>query len=358
MKTFKGVIAVLLVLTVLVSLTACHKKDEVAITVGGENISSALYSYYLVAADGEAKQLIDDSEDYDSSAKGFSYYKTTIEGVKFEEYVKNLAVKKCREFAAYEKLMKEAGTKLSDADKTTMESMVEFYWETYGFKDIYAENGVGYETYYKASEHESKRSEYFLNIYREGGEKALTETERQTAVDGHYAAMYALEYDWSSETDVTEEKAKEKMQAYFDRLKNGESFKKLYNEYNEIKEESSTSSEENKSDEPAPKDTLISIIGDEDSGYKFDYFSDVKAMKTDEVKLISDATNKRVYVVVKKDINSDTYYRDTQLVDDIISLLKEDEFKKSMEEYTETLDVHINKYAVNQFKVKKIYTGE
>jgi len=372
MKLLRCVIALCLALAMLASLTACHKQGEVALTVGDIEITSGLYSYYLVDADGEAKQIIDDSEDYDSTAKNFSYYKTTIEGVKFEEYVKNLALKKCREYAAYETLIKKAGT---TAEEDSIQSVVDFYWETYGFKDIYEANGVGYDTYLKANIHEAKKSEYFLNIYREGGEKALTEAEKQKALDDHYAAIYSLEYSWGSEEGGTEQKAKEKLDAYAERLKKGETFEKLYNEYNDIKDssdkedntssttsntssDSQTSSGSEQEKEPAPKDELLNVIGDEDTGYTFDLFSDIKAMKKDEVKVISDAENKIVYLVIKKDINSDSYYRDVQLEDDIISLLKEEDFKKEMDEYIDSLKYTVNDYAVNQFKVKKIYDGQ
>ena len=38
--------------------TACHPKDEVAISVGDYELTSAVYSYYLVMADQAAKSVI------------------------------------------------------------------------------------------------------------------------------------------------------------------------------------------------------------------------------------------------------------------------------------------------------------
>ena len=108
---------------------------------------------------------------------------------------------------------------------------------------------------------------------------------------------------------------------------------------------------------PQPKDEYIAIVGDDETGYAFDYFSDIKAMELNAAKIISDTDNKVAYLVVKKDINSDTYYRDELLKTDIISVLKEEEFTKEMEEYAESLDCNVNDYAINQFKVKNVYDG-
>ena len=387
MKFIKGIIAVSLALIMVFSLAACHKKGEVAITVGGVEITSGLYSYYLVEADGEAKQIIDDSEDYDSTVEGFDYLKTTIEGVSFEEYVKNLALSKCKEYAAYEKKMAEAGTKLGSEEENAAKNMVDFYWETYGFQYIYEENGVGYDTYLKATIHQSKKSQYFEDLYGEGGDREIPTEDYQKAVDEHYAAIYYLDATWGSSTEDTEDKAKEKLQAYLDRLNKGEEFSKLYEEYNADSSSSSSESASSSSsststssdassgtsstssadtssgstssedDTPKPKDQLIAIVGDDKTGYEFDFFSDIKAMKTDEAKLISDTENKTVYLIVKKDINSDTYYRDTMLTTDIMSVLKEDDFTKEMKDYANSLDCQVNKYAINQFKVKNIYDG-
>ena len=80
-------------------------------------------------------------------------------------------------------------------------------------------------------------------------------------------------------------------------------------------------------------------------------------MKQDEAKIVSDTENKTVYLVIKKDINSDTYYRDNMLTTDIMSLLKEDDFTKEMKDYANSLECEVNNYAINQFKVKKIYDG-
>ena len=133
MKKIKSFIAMLLVIVLALSFTACHEKGEVAITAGDYKITSAMYSYYLMLADSEAKQIInEDTEKYDTSAKGFSYFKQEIEGKKFETYVKELAIKKCITAIAYQKICDEKGLKLDDKTIENAENSVAYYWNYYG----------------------------------------------------------------------------------------------------------------------------------------------------------------------------------------------------------------------------------
>ena len=79
-------------------------------------------------------------------------------------------------------------------------------------------------------------------------------------------------------------------------------------------------------------------------------------MAQDEIKLIEDSENSVVYLVVKKDINADKYYR-KNINSDVLYLLKGDEFTKTVETYMASIDYEVNKFAINQFKVKNIYYG-
>jgi len=57
MKKVKKLLSLVLVLIMVLSLTACHKKDEVAITLGEHTITSAVYLTALISAEQEAKNI-------------------------------------------------------------------------------------------------------------------------------------------------------------------------------------------------------------------------------------------------------------------------------------------------------------
>lgn len=357
MKTVKRITALLIVLVLTFSLSACHKQGEVAVASGDYEITSAMYSYYLVMADIEAKGIIDnDTENYDTTAQNFDYLKQTIDGKKYTDYVKELALKNCLTAIAYRKLCDENELELDTDTIANAEYTVSYYWSYYGYSEIFPENGVGYDTYLEGVKNDYFGDAYFMHLYDEGGEKAVSSDELQNVLDENFAAAYILNYDYSSETDADVDSIVSKMEGYKTRLANGESFKDIYNEYNEIKEEETTEETE-ESDEPQPQDEYISVVGSADTNSAFDKFDEVKAMALDEIKIISDTDNKAVYLVVKKDINSDSYYKETYLKSDLLYLVKGDEFEELISTYTDTLEYTVSDFAINQFKVKNIYYG-
>ena len=80
-------------------------------------------------------------------------------------------------------------------------------------------------------------------------------------------------------------------------------------------------------------------------------------MALDEVKLIEDTENKVLYLAIKKDIKADSYYREELLESTLLYLIKGDEFEEMIKTYTLELEVEVNKFAIGQFKVKKINYG-
>ena len=113
MKKLLRVIAVALSVAVLVPvLGACHKKNEIAYTIGGHKFTSAMYSCVLTLAASGARSDIDtfvQSQNSDSSSSSYSSsssketdytkYKFDAEGkvssegtVSYNDYVKQQAV--------------------------------------------------------------------------------------------------------------------------------------------------------------------------------------------------------------------------------------------------------------------------
>ena len=76
MKNFKRIIALALVFLMAVSFVGCHKKNEIAVTVGDVEFTSAYYMCALINADSEAKTKVQEelSEDEQSSTTEIDYY--------------------------------------------------------------------------------------------------------------------------------------------------------------------------------------------------------------------------------------------------------------------------------------------
>lgn len=364
MKKFIKAICLVLSLVFVLSLAACHPKGEVAVTAGDYEITSAMYSYYLVMADSEAKGIINDNKDIDKTAKDFSYYAQKIGDKPFVDYVKELALNNCLKHITYEKLSAENKITLTDTDKTNASNQANYYWNYYGYGAVYEANGISYDTYTKIMENSALATAYFNSIYDTDGTNPVKAEELQKSLDENYAAAYLLTKDYSSEQNPDVAKLKEEFEGYKTRLLSGEEFKKIYNEFNKIKEEEkdetedADKTEEEKEDTtPAPKDSYISILGSDKTNAYFDKFDDVKKMEVGTCEIISDEDNKVIYLVFKKDINEDSYYRDEYLKADLLYLVKGDEFDAEIDKAAKALEYTVNNFAINQFKVKKIDDG-
>ncbi len=356
MKQIKGIIAILLMVCMLFSLTGCHEKGEIALGADGYNITSGMYSYYLLMADSDAKSLIDSSEEYDSSAKNFNYLKQTIDGKSYTDYVKELAIKKCLEAITYEKLCKENNVTLEDTVIESSNYQAELYWYSYGYSTILEPNGISLDTYKKAVLSTMYADTYFKHLYDEGGEKAISDADIDKTLTEKYAAVYMISKNYSSDSTADATDLENKFNDYKARLEKGEEFSKIYNEHNGIAEETKEETEEDDG-LPKAKDELISILGDEDTIASFEHFGKVLSMKNNAVEVIHDTEDKVIYLIVKKDITEDSYYRDEYLKADILYVLKGDEFDKFIQETAQALEYTTNNHAINQFKVKKIYDG-
>lgn len=402
MNTIKKVLSLLLVGAMIFSFAACHPKDEVALTIGDVEITSALYMYALINADGEAMTKVDEakaeekedtssdaatSSDATSSAtssttEATDYHAEEIDGKSYSDWVKDRAIELCTEFAAYETLCKENDLSLSDDAKEEADYYAQYYWSYYGYQGIYEPNGVSFDTFKKGFTYSYLFNEYFEFVYGEGGEKAVPADEVTKTMSENFVIADVLQ---ASTADLDETKLAElkgKFDGYMTRLENGEEFEKIYNEYYEIKEDattdatssatsstddtssastestastdsSATSSTEEEEKELEPKDPHATLLGSEDTDYANDLYETAKAMAVGEIKLIEDAEAKTISIVIKGDVMADEYWTEN-LNTPTLSLLKMDEFEKDVEEYAKTLTVKKNSYAVNQFKVKKI----
>ncbi len=389
MKNFKKAIAIILAVVFALSLTACHQKDEVAVWSGDYELTSAMYSYFLVMADSEAKSLISSDKDIDTTAKNFSYYKQKIEDKPFETYVKDLAMEKCLNYITLAKLCDEAELELDKETKEGWQSTAQYYWN-YSYGAVLLENGVSYATYEKLMLNDALYSLYFDHLYSEGGEKAVDAESVKAALGKHYAAAYMITHDYSSEEKPDVDAMKADLEKYVTSLKNGEAFETVLATYNTDKGKndttsstttsstdssttdsstadssantsSDTTSSDEKEEEKKPVDANITILTDYEETYSgeatsFAKFEDVAKMELGAVELIQDTDAKAFYIVVKKDVNEDPYYLEA-LTDEILYLLKSDEYDKFLKDTAAKLDYEVSNYAINQFKVKKINDG-
>lgn len=374
MKLMKNIIAAVIVFVMALSVTACHKKDEIAVTVNGFEYTSAYYMCALINAYSEGQSEVYEALG-DKATSDVDFFKQKIDGKKFDAWVKDRAIDMLEEIGTYQKLCKDAKIELSDEKMTEAQNMAYYYWAYYGYGQLFEPNGVSFNTYLQYIVDGYYGELYFEHLYGEGGKKEIAAADVEAKLYKDFIIADLIDVTFADETDKEKEEIKAKLDAYVADLKAGKkTFEEVYNDYNDIKpeeekEEEKTeetdkedankdeaNKEEDKKEEKEelkPLDEYAQILGAKDSGYDHDNFDEISKMATNEVKLITKAEKAGYILVVKKDIKADPYYRDT-LDSAVRHLLKDKEFNKDMAEIFKIAKADVNSYAVDRFKVKKI----
>lgn len=377
MKNVKRIIAAMLLVVMAFTCTACHKKGEIAVTAKDFEFTSAYYMCALVNAYSTAQnEVYNTLTEEEKSATEIDYFSKKIDDKSFETWVKDEALSYIKEIAAYKLLCKENDVTIPEDELAELKEYAAYIWESGDYYSgiyfplslTFEPNGIAYETFESYWVDQYYSSEYFDHIYGEGGEKEIAIDDVKTELYGNYLIADMIEATFTDEmTDEDKTALKEQLDGYVKALNSGEkTFKEVYNEYNEIEEEEETEATDETADESTesteteeteevsePIDAYASIIGAEDTDYAHDYYEDIKAMEIGVAQVISLADDAGYLLVIKQDITADEYYL-TNMDSTIRHSLKDDEFNSTIEEYMKTFELNVSKYAIGQYKVKKI----
>ena len=359
MKTLKSLLSIMLVLLLMFSFTGClHKQNEIAVEIADSKFSAAIYSYALMTADGEARTKVDEQlkeAGTDTTVTEVDYYAQKIEDTDYVTWVENRAIDILAEFAAYEKLFKEAGLSINGEELSNIDYTAQYYYNYYGA--AYAANGVGYDTYRYALIYSTYGDMYFEHLYGKEGEKAVPAEDIKKSFNDSYRVALILQKDVTEmdETKLAEEKAD--MEHYKEHLLKGESIVDIYNEFNGLTEEAAAAT----GNAPAKEEKeVVSVIADPDvdASYGVDFWKDIKDIAAKDVKILEAEENGSKYIRLIYIVDSE---KDTTYLDEMdLSLrwnLKQDEYTKYITDYAKALSVKKHKYAMSEFKVKKIQSG-
>ena len=199
MNLLKKMTAALLAVLMLASFAACHPKNEVALTVGDVDITSAMYMCFLIQADGEGRDAVDtanaDNEEYDADT--VDYYAQKVDDTDFSAWVKNRAQEIAVEYATYIKMFNEKGLTLSDDDQSMIDQYVDYYWNNYGYSTLYEANGVSQTTYKEYFSYSYKSKACFMSVYGTSGTDPVPEDEVKNAISANFSAVNTLKLSYS-----------------------------------------------------------------------------------------------------------------------------------------------------------------
>ena len=246
MKNIKRILAVVLMLIIALSVTGCHKKGEIAVTVGDIQFTSAYYMCALMNADSEAKAIIDEKlaeekkeSDSTSSAspettEAVDYYSHKVEDKEYVKWVEDTALNTLKKIAAYKTLCKENKLELDEETAANADYYAEYYWSSYGYAMYFEPNGVGQATYTQYTKDAYYSNLYFEFLYGKDGEKAVPAEDVKTKIYEKFVIADLLEGSYTEEMTAEQKtELKEKFQTYTDLLNKGEkTFDEVYVNYN------------------------------------------------------------------------------------------------------------------------------
>lgn len=293
------IFALILALVMLFSFSACsggNAEPDVAMTIGGTEIGSDVYAYYLdVVLQNSDESLSED----DAIAQ---------------------AEDLCAEYVKVNTEFKSQKLSLSSSSKAIYVNEVNSLWSIYG--GYYESIGVSKETLTKVMESEAYKEGLVTAIYGVGGEKAVSEEEQKEYFASNHVFFKAISaYLYTTdnsgnvvklpEADLTALKTK------FDGMKSGISSENTIDAVNKAYEEANGGTSE--SEMPILSTTKTSDL------YPEGFFDAVVAMETDATGVL--VYDNYYFLVQKKD--ADDYYSDYSY-DNLLEMIS-DEFTKELD---------------------------
>ncbi len=360
MKLFKKIAAIVLIAVMALTVCGCHKKNEIAVTIGDYEYTSAYYMCALINAYAEGQDEVYASlSEEEQQSDDVDYSKKKIGDKSFNEWVKDRAIEILKTVSYYKAESEKNDVKIEGENKQASEYYASMMWQNY--EALFSPNGVSEKTFskyfiegapsmmtdyvlamYGIAPPNDYEELYFQYLYGKKGPKEIAIKDVKKELYNNYLVADIIEITFSEETNDEKTSIKKQFEEYEESLKNGKmTFEDVYKDYYEITDEEDLPESE-------AKDPYASIINEMSNNY-----DEIKKMDIDDIKLFIDDDAGTVSLVIKKDIKSDSYYLDYMDIT-LRHSLKDEEFSKASQEAIKKLEADINDYAVDRFEVEDI----
>lgn len=380
MNTLRKIVAVLMVLAMTLSLTACGDTSWI-VKVNGETVPSGVYIYYqTVGYSAAGYELAATNQDYFYYMMyGLSYLDQKVGDKTVPEYMNDYALSMSKQYIVVEKLFDELGLELTEDDKKLIDTQVNSLWNSNS--EQFEKIGVGKESIRKVTINALKEEKVFNAYYEVGGINGTTEDDIKAYLEDNYARVKFLTFNYADSADdavdeARKNKALEDAQSYLDRITAGEDINTLIEEHsaevaaaNEAEEnaagkpdlpeiEDDDTAEDNDAaeddvevEEPVDPYAHENIINKESKSPSEKFVNYIfTETKTGEVKLVQDDLN--IYVVSKMDVLERTDIYDSNR-ETFLKALFDNDFTSLVNERLEGYSVEVNNSSVKRYKAEK-----
>lgn len=382
MNTFKKIVAIIMVLTMALSLTACGNTSWI-VKVDDVTVGSGTYIYYQTLGYSDAGNQLasQDINYYYMMMYGMSYIDEKIGDQTVSEYMNDYALSMCKQYVVIEKLFDELKLEITDDEKAKINSDVKRLWEQ--SSESLEKAGIGKATVEKVALSALKEEKIFNTYYEVGGTNGTTEDDIKGYLANNYVRVKYITIPYADSADdavdaARKSEAEAKANGYLDRINAGESIDLIIEEYEaEAAAENEEDSEDNLED-AAPVDDAENAEADEEADehaghnheeYENEYIFNKESkspsekfvnyifteIKTGEAKLVQDDLN--IYVVEKLDVLERTDIYDSNR-EYLLNQLFDSDFTKLINEKLAGYTVSVNDNSIKRYKAKKAIGAE
>ena len=354
--------------------TGCSMSKEWSYKTSDKELAIGVYIYCLDLAFQQAQTKAKELDDYDgANDKWLDLEITDDDGntAVARQWIKDDAQKKCLNFLAVEKLMKDEGASVDEASQQAADEQAKTYWNggqyaNYGYimpmsKEL-EPYGISYDSFrYCTSQYSVNYSVLFSKLYSEGGSQEVSDSELETYFTENYVdysyipvQLYEASTDEAGESTnvaLSEDKIAEytsEFEGYISDIDGGKSFDDVVSAYTEKHE---------LTDSPAVDNTeqLESVsAGDQIK----DALKELGNNKAVTVK-VGEGDSAMLYLVYKRnsaDSAKDYLESETNRAG-VLNTMKKDDFEDYIKKTADDLDYEKNS-AVDGYDPKMFFVAE
>lgn len=385
MANFKKMSAVALCSAMALSLGACGNNiagpdTTYAAVIDGYKVPAGVFiamqmnsyydaAYYTEPTD-ESEETTASTEAAETTASETEATTTTaftdkvIEDKPVRDWINDEATKSMQEFVAVENKFDELGLSFEDNEKEKTKVYLDSIWEYYG--PNYENAGISENSQLLIMLNSTKKNKIFDYYYAEGGQDEISEADIRAYLDENnkrinYIKMELKDGEGNLLKSEGKDEIKKMAEDYIKRIKGGEDFAAVSKEYSDyydkLTADAAESTDDGADDESADTEETESSYTDNETVISKDGTSPSEAVvtkafesKVDDVFLVEE--DEVYYVVTVLDLYADeNYYSDNESV--VRHELKDDEFDKTVDSWTETQNIELNEAAYKRYKIEK-----
>ncbi len=371
MKTIKRAAVLVLSCALLLTAVACHQPNETVLTIGDVKIPSGLY---LAMQMDSFSSFTTNVQSTLSSGQSMSTVSDVLqhsyEDQSSEEWIRQQTLEAAKLYAAVLTLFNEFGLEITAEEESNLAEWVDYYWsEDYqNMKSYYEPNGISKESFAELLRSGTRETKVFLHYYDRDGLEPVSDEDVLQGFRDNYVLVDALTISKTStdssgsSTSLSEDElaaAKEKLEGYAERINSGEaSFDDIYLEYNTELNESFTMPEvTDEMSQLYPRAVPLSSADSSTANYElFSALKENDDFDFGRAYVVEDSSY--YYLGVLRDITTDEFYTEDDMYrQNVLNILKGDEFDTKLEEEADSLTVEQNDGLVRYYSPRKIVNG-